>query len=135
LNADHVAAPAVQALAGLREELFDRITRELGEWEIRPIHISLFGSTARGDGDSASDIDLFVVRPGAMLAEDARWREQLDALEQKIARWTGNRAAIVEISENEVERLVAEDRPIVAELRADAIVFAGLTIAELFGEQ
>jgi predicted nucleotidyltransferase len=135
LNSDHVAAPVVEALAGLREELFDRIRRELEKWMVKPIHISLFGSTARGDGDSASDIDLFVVRPDTVLAEDARWREQLDALEQKIALWTGNRAAIVEISASEIERLAREDRPIVANLRADAIVFAGPTIAELLGDE
>ncbi|HEY4810856.1 MAG TPA: nucleotidyltransferase domain-containing protein, partial [Solirubrobacteraceae bacterium] len=63
LNREHLAAPAVLALAGLRGALFNRIERELKTWQIAPVHVSLFGSTARGDGDTHSDIDLFIVRP------------------------------------------------------------------------
>jgi hypothetical protein len=104
---------------------------ELEAWEIPPLHASLFGSAARGDGDARSDIDLFIVRPKEVNQEDPRWREQLSTLESKISRWTGNRAAALDIPESDVDRLLAEDRPIVAELRADAIALAGLPIATL----
>lgn len=70
LNREHLAAGPVLKLAGLRAELVARLRREIEGWEIAPIHASLFGSTARGDGDSRSDIDLFVVRPVAILDED-----------------------------------------------------------------
>jgi predicted nucleotidyltransferase len=134
MNTEHLAYPAVLALIGLRLELFSKIQQVLGAWGLAPVHVSLFGSTARGDGDTHSDIDLFVVRPAGIDQEDARWREQLDELEDRVSRWTGNHAAVVEISESEIERLVAEDRPIVSELRADAIALAGSTIPALLGE-
>lgn len=134
LNRDHLAAPAVESLIGLKVRLLELIRKTLDTWRIPPVHASLFGSAARGDGDTSSDIDLFVVRPRAVTAEDTRWREQLDALEQEIFRCTGNRAAVAEASEDEIERLVADDRQIVAELRADAIVLAGLAITALLGE-
>jgi len=131
LNREHLAAPAVIALAGLRAELFDRIRDELGTWPISPVHASLFGSTARGDGDTHSDIDLFVVRPATIPEEDPRWREQLDGLADKIRGWTGNRASILEKPETELAQLQAEGRPILAELRSDAIVLSGSDIPTL----
>ena len=134
LNREHLACPAVNALVGMKEALFDRIREEIDAWQVAPVHVSLFGSTARGDGDTTSDIDLFVVRPAAVPTEDASWREQLDALDRKIYRWTGNRAGLAAVSEDEIGRLVAEGRPIIAELRADAILLAGLSIATLLGD-
>lgn len=125
LNREHLAAPAVLALAGLRAALFDRIESELDTWQIPPVHVSLFGSTARGDGGTHSDIDLFIVRPETVAAEDLGWQEQLDELRDKIERWTGNRAAMHEKSEAELAQLQAEERPILAELRSDAIVLRG----------
>jgi predicted nucleotidyltransferase len=134
MNSDHLAYPAVIALVGMRVALFGKIQHMLDAWSLAPVHVSLFGSTARGDGDTDSDIDLFVVRPAGIDQEDARWREQLDELEDRVSRWTGNHAAILELSENEIKRLVAEDRLLVSELRADAIALAGSTIPALLGE-
>jgi predicted nucleotidyltransferase len=131
LNQEHLAYPAVVTLAEMRLTLLVRLERQLAAWHVPPVHASLFGSTARGDGDVSSDIDLFVVRPEGVDRDDPRWRRQLSALETKISRWTGNRAAALDVAESEVERLIAEDRPIVAELRADAITLAGVPIATL----
>jgi Nucleotidyltransferase domain len=134
LNRDHVAAPVVDLLAGLRAELFHRIRVALDSWQIAPIHVSLFGSAARGDGDTHSDIDLFVVRPISVSEEDPSWREQLDGLTGNIVRWTGNHAAIVEVSETELRRLAAEEPPIVVQLRSDGIPLRGLNASALLGE-
>jgi predicted nucleotidyltransferase len=134
MNREHLAYPAVVALVGMRVVLFGKIQQALSAWGLAPVHVSLFGSTARGDGGTQSDIDLFVVRPAGIDQEDAGWRGQLDELEDRVFRWTGNRAAVLEISESEIEQLAVEDRPIVSELRADAIVLAGSTIPALLGE-
>jgi predicted nucleotidyltransferase len=133
-NREHLAWPAVETLVGIRNVLLDEIKQEVDAWRVAPIHISLFGSTARGDGSAASDIDLFVVRPRSVDGEDARWREQFDELQRKIYRWTGNEPDIQEVSEERIRRLVADDRPLVGRLRADAIVLTGPPIAALFGE-
>lgn len=134
LNREHLAAPAVDVLAGMRVELLRRIREAVGAWEIEPLHASLFGSTARGEGDTDSDIDLFVVRPDVVAEEDARWRAQVDGLAKQIERWTGNRASIAEAVENEIPRLQRESRPIIDELRSDAIVVEGAEIPALLGD-
>ncbi|MGA2454044.1 MAG: nucleotidyltransferase domain-containing protein [Solirubrobacteraceae bacterium] len=131
LNRDHLAAPAVDILAGMREELLSRVRREFGEWQIAPVHVSLFGSAARGDGDTRSDIDLLVIRASDVDEDEPAWRAQIDGLSDQIQRWTGNYAGIVERTESQIARLSADELPILAELRSDAIVLSGSDIPTL----
>lgn len=125
LNRDHIAAPVALALVSLRSALFDRIRAAIADWEIPPVHASLFGSAARGDGDTTSDIDLFLVRPQAATTEHKAWRVQLDSLARDIARWTGNHAGISEVGEDELEVLVRDRPPVIEELERDAVTLAG----------
>ncbi len=131
LNREHLAAPAVEILAGMRAELLRRIRELVGAWEIAAAHISIFGSTARGDGGTQSDIDVFVVRPDAVSEDDPRWRQQLDELAENIERWTGNKASIAEVAADKIGSIFADGRPIVAELRSDAISLNGADISTL----
>lgn len=133
LNREHLAAPAVEVLAHLRSELLSRLRFAVDSWEIAPIHVSLFGSAARGEGDTDSDIDLFVVRPESVDSENPGWRAQLDLLSRRVLRWTGNQAGIAEIGETDVSRLRQDEPPILEELRADAIVIAGAETGPLLG--
>jgi predicted nucleotidyltransferase len=134
LNRDHLAAPAVELLADLRSELLRRIRDSIGTWEVQPEHLSLFGSAARGDGDTESDIDLFVVRGKAIERQDALWREQLDLLARRIEGWTGNPTRIVEMEQAELALLRKERPPILDELRADAVTLAGPEASTLLEE-
>lgn len=133
LNREHLAAPAVEVLAGMRVELLRRIRELVGAWKIAAVHASIFGSTARGDGGTQSDIDVFVVRPGAASEDDPQWRQQLDDLAENVERWTGNKASVAEAAANEIGTLLEEGRPIVAELRSDAISVGGADIPTLLG--
>ncbi|MGH2972707.1 MAG: nucleotidyltransferase domain-containing protein [Gaiellaceae bacterium] len=133
LNRDHLAAPAVQLLADIWPELLRRLRNEIAHWQIAPVHLSIFGSAARGEGDTASDIDIFVVRPRDVLDDDPRWREQLDDLSDHVLAWTGNHVGLSEVSERDVRRLRRERPPVVGELSRDAISIAGSEPAELFG--
>jgi hypothetical protein len=125
LNREHIAAPVALALVGLRGALLDRLRDALSAWRVPAVHASLFGSAARGDGDTDSDIDLFVVRPAKVSAEDPVWREQLEALERDVRRWTGNHAGVSEVGGDELTRLASERPPVVAELERDAVTLAG----------
>lgn len=125
LNRDHLLAPTVEQMAGARAELIRRLREAIGAWEPAPVHASLFGSAARGDGDTSSDIDLLVVRPAGLDHEDATWREQLDELADSVRRWTGNNAGIAEVSEGELPRLRKDRPPVVEEVSEDAVDLAG----------
>ncbi len=131
LNREHVGAPVAELLAGLRPALFSRLEQRIARWEERPVHASLFGSTSRGEGSIDSDVDIMVVRPGSLAEDDATWRAQIDELARDVRRWTGNRAAISELAEADLDRLARDRPPIVDELRADAVTLAGPDIRAL----
>jgi predicted nucleotidyltransferase len=132
LNRDHVAAAPIVELSNLRLALFRRLSDEVfAFWRPQPIHVSVFGSAARGDGTADSDIDIFLVRPAGIDEDDGKWRAQVEALADNVFRWTGNHAGIAEVSEGDLERL-RHDRPaIVASLRADAVDIAGNPLRSL----
>lgn len=131
LNRDHIAAPAVELLANLRVELFDRIRRAIGDWGIVPVYAAVFGSTARADGDVDSDVDVLMVRPDSIEEDEPCWQAQVEDLRRKIEGWSGNCAGIVEVTEARLAHLRDEERPIIAELRSDAIVVGGSDLTAL----
>jgi DNA-binding transcriptional ArsR family regulator len=131
LNRDHLLAPAVEVMAGVRWELVQRLRELIGGWSLRSFHVSLFGSAARGDGNAASDIDVLVVRPKATDVDDPRWRQQLDDLAERVWAWTGNHAGIVELSEADIPKLLEDRPPVVDEIADHGIDLAGVTVREL----
>lgn len=131
LNREHVAADAVLSLMNLREELFRRLQETISGWTIRPRHVSVFGSTARGDGGAASDIDLLLVRPDEVHEDDEQWRQHVGQLGDLVLRWTGNHAAISELSEDDVARLRDEAPRVVSELQEDSVTVFGPSSSEL----
>jgi hypothetical protein len=135
LNRRHVAAPVVDALAGLRAEFLRRLRDAIASWELAPVHASMFGSAARGDGDTTSDIDLFIVRPDDVEEEDPHWREQLSRLGEQIFEWTGNRAGPVEVAHADVPRLRKSNSPVWQDLAEDGIDLAGLRLSRLLREE
>ena len=130
LNREHLAAEPVLALVSLRRRFVDRLTSELAGWSVPALHASLFGSAARGDGGTSSDVDLLIVRPDAIEEGDTRWRAQLDRLAELVVSWAGNSAGIAEVSEQELARLQHERPPVVEEIERDSITLVGPHIRE-----
>jgi predicted nucleotidyltransferase len=125
LNRDHVAAEPVLMLADLRGRLLERIAETVRRWEAAPDALWLFGSAARGDGSSSSDIDLLVLRSSAMSGDDPTWRQQLDELAEHVSKWSGNDCQILEYSSSELAELVHAGDPLIDELRRDSIAVVG----------
>jgi predicted nucleotidyltransferase len=132
-NREHLAWPAVMVLTTLRETLLDALRTEIGSWSVPPVAAALFGSTARGDGDTHSDVDLLVVRPEFGATQGARimWDDQLARLRDRVYTWTGNRAQIYEVDVGEVAAHVHTGAPVLDEWRRDAITLAGPPIQKI----
>jgi predicted nucleotidyltransferase len=124
LNRDHLAAPQIEALAALRLQLFERLRETIRAWNVSPAVAAVFGSVARGDANAGSDLDILVIRPAAVEADDEAWRDQVMALEESASSWTGNDARSLEYSETELPRLRAEE-PLIAEIASEGVALAG----------
>lgn len=133
LNRYHVAAKPILDLLQLRRTLFNQIGDAVNSWKIEPVHASVFGSAARGDGDLESDIDICLVRPSTVNEEDPVWRSQLNDLAEAVHAWSGNHAGIAEIPQQELRRLKRVVPPVVADLQRDAVLIAGKSVKEILG--
>jgi predicted nucleotidyltransferase len=125
----HVAAEAIIALTRLRGVIIDRITAALQDWSPQPVHASLFGSFARGEATTDSDIDVLVVVDPAADADTVE--EAVDRLDADVRRWTGNAAHIVGRKPDTLAVMVAADDPLVRSWRADHIDLIGTRLLDL----
>ncbi|HEY7952071.1 MAG TPA: nucleotidyltransferase domain-containing protein [Solirubrobacteraceae bacterium] len=123
LNRDHLAAPWIEGLASMRQQLIERLRATIANWE-QPAKIALlFGSVARGDATADSDLDLMVIRRSGCDPDSDPWRTQLLELEQAATAWTGNDARILEYGEEELPRLGSE--PLLKDVLRDGIELYG----------
>jgi predicted nucleotidyltransferase len=124
LNREHLAAPWVQGLTGMRSQLLERLSETVERWEIQPVVAVVFGSVARQEATEESDLDLLVVRPAHHPAASAGWDAQLASLERSATAWTGNDARVIEFGEDELpERSATES--VVREAARDGVAFFG----------
>ena len=131
LNRAHLAADALICLVDLRARMLAFLRDEVRSWRRRPLHVSLFGSAARGDGDTRSDLDLLVIRSDD---DDDVWDGQLFDSGERILASTGNRAAWFVTSPPGLRRAVRADEPILGAWRRDGVHLAGRRLEVLIRE-
>lgn len=119
LNRDHLLAGPVVAIAGAREAFANRVREHVSGWSEQPEVVVLFGSAARGQMRSDSDVDLFVVGEGG-----ERFDDQLVELEQAVHRWTGNDARILMMAPQEVEDALGSE-PVLDDITGEGQVVWG----------
>jgi predicted nucleotidyltransferase len=132
LNRRHVAARHIEALTRVRDEVLSNIRDAIARWEAKPVHAGLFGSSARGEATSHSDIDVLLVRPLPPDDFDEYvWHDQLDRLDGDVRAWTGNAAQLVDLSADTLRRMDRESDPLIASWRAEVIDLHGEPLAQL----
>ncbi len=131
-NREHLAWPAVEVLVGLRRELLRRITEEARGWSVPAQTVAVFGSLARGEGDTDSDVDLLLVHADDLTDRQSQvWEEQVDSLVAAVESWTGNRAQPYDVSLRELRAHVSAAEPIVQSWRREAITLTGRDVNTL----
>ncbi|HYU85650.1 MAG TPA: nucleotidyltransferase domain-containing protein [Kribbellaceae bacterium] len=130
LNRNHLAAAAVLQLTSLRQLLVDRIRALIATWDPRPIHASLFGSTARGDGDLDSDVDILLIHED-FADPPSSWSDQVSDLAERVHEWTGNHAQMYEFSASQLGEHLVAGEPIVQDWIRDGITLAGVDFRHL----
>ncbi len=106
LNRDHLAAGPIIELAHLQRTLLTRLELHLATWTIQPTYAAVFGSTARGEMTSNSDLDLLLIRPDD--ASQTTWDEQVAELSRAVSAWTGNDTRPLEYTDSELAGAAGE---------------------------
>jgi predicted nucleotidyltransferase len=134
LNRDHVAAGPIVALTRLRTDIVSRIAAAVAGWRPLLVHASLFGSFARGEATSASDIDVLLVVEPAMAGDLDSRTAQIDQLAEDIRKWTGNRAQIIDTTLETLSEMITNGDPLVDSWRADHVHLSGARLLDLLRE-
>lgn len=121
-NHDHLAAQYVVGLARIQETFLARLEGLLESWQFPPVYAAVFGSAARGQMATSSDIDLLLVRPRA--AADAEWEDQVNDLAATVTRWLGNDTRVMEFTENEIATR-GRDEPVLNDVLQEGLTVAG----------
>jgi predicted nucleotidyltransferase len=129
LNRDHLLASAVVSTAGIRARLIDLLREEAAELCPAVVHASVFGSFARGAAGEESDIDLLLI--AATDQDIVAWEGQLDLLQERVRRCTGNRCTCTAFSVERMRQLDVSGEPIVDNWVADELLLIGRTIGQL----
>jgi hypothetical protein len=132
-NREHLAWPAIEQLVGIRARLLERIRETVAAWPIAPLHVSLFGSAARRDGDSESDIDVLIVRPDGVGENDDAWDSQVGALRAAVGSWTGNRCQSFVIDRVRLAAHLTAKDPLVDNWLRDEVLIVGDHLVAIIG--
>jgi predicted nucleotidyltransferase len=130
-NAEHLAMPALRALLRLEEHFRARLVEEVAGWQLRAESVVVYGSVARGEATAASDVDILVVRPDPFEPDESGWQRQIADLSDRVLRWTGRRASVVELSTRELGDGLANREPFLVEADRDGWLIAGAALHEL----
>lgn len=133
LNRDHLLAPAVLLAADARQTLIRRMADACRRLSPSPTSASLFGSVARSDSTSRSDIDVLLVVDDDTLLDLDNWLDQLHDLSEQVEAWTGNRLEVVTHSAGHLGDLVGAGEPIIDSWRDEAVTFFGTDIRTILG--
>lgn len=125
INRDHLLYEAVAGLASARQQLWSRMDEHVRGWRHPPEAVVVFGSAARGAGDTGSDIDLLVVRPDDVAESDPAWQADVEDLVTWTTRWTGNTVDMLLYSPRELQALARDGERVLAEIRRDGRFIVG----------
>jgi hypothetical protein len=128
---DNIASRAITSLTHAHPAVLADMGSTAARLEPPPVSLVVFGSFARGEADSGSDIDLLVVRPRHLEEEDPAWRHGLDDWAGQVARLAGNRTELLEVGEAALPRLLQRRKPLWVDIQRDGILVFGSPLAAL----
>jgi hypothetical protein len=132
LVADNLAAQAVLAIANFRRSAIKRLTELASAIRPQPASLVVFGSFARGEADSESDIDVLAVRPLGLGDDDDGWTDALWAWTGAATKALGNPVNVMEAAAEEIPRLLRRRGPSVwTDIVRDGIILVGSPLEEL----
>lgn len=132
LSPDNVAAQAVLAVAGVRRTALDRLTALAADIRPAPASLTVFGSFARGEADSASDLDVLAVRPPRLPSSDDGWTDSLGSWADRATRVVGNPVNLIEATSEELPALLRRKGPSVwRDAAIEGLILTGSPLTDL----
>jgi predicted nucleotidyltransferase len=131
LNREHLLAPVLLAALEVRGRAVELLGEQTGALFPPALHVSVFGSFARGQGDAGSNIDLLVVVPDGHDSHAQAWVAQLQQVQDRVLAATGNRLEPLVLSLDGLRKAAGAGEPLVDSLSADSVRLHGPAFEKL----
>jgi predicted nucleotidyltransferase len=127
----NVAARAVIELGRSSNLVLERIGSGAAALPAPPTSVVVFGSFARGEAVSYSDLDVVIVRPDEVGEDDENWANSIESWRNETRAIAGNPVEVVEVSHHDIQAKLASKQQLWRDVRRDGIVVYGLSLREL----
>ena len=122
---EHVATRALLALANSRVAVMAEMDRAAAEIHPAPISVIAFGSFARGDSEPSSDIDVIMVRPTGIDADDDGWSQAIERWRTVVSRVAGNTVEVLDVDADAIATKLSGGSQLWRDVRRDGQVAFG----------
>jgi predicted nucleotidyltransferase len=130
LNRSHILAEHLVAIDRANDDVLATIRTTAATWPRQPRAIVLFGSVARGDDTSNSDVDILMVWKDEVPPTD-QWENERRHLTDIVYAMTGNTVNVTEFTRTQWEAAVARRDPFVASVEHDGALIVGTSVRAL----
>jgi DNA-binding MarR family transcriptional regulator len=127
----NVAAQALIELARSRDAVLDRIGAAAGQLPAPPLSVIVFGSFARGQAGTDSDLDVVIVRSDDIHEDDDTWSVSIEEWRTQARAIAGNPVEILETSRAEAAARLDGKSTLWRDVARDGVVVHGLSIDDL----
>lgn len=131
-NRKHVLWPGISALVSACDGAIFRLKHQIVEVLVEldssipttdGMTLALFGSVARGDAGSASDVDVLLITPDKTPGEHAE--RVMATIIETVGEATGNQCNVLAVSRHRFDEMVRAEDPLVRSFVEDAEVLRG----------
>ena len=131
LERENLVARLLLDLQDVRRAVIERLRSEALTIRPAPASLVLFGSFARGEARSGSDIDVLAVRAAALGTDDEMWSDSLGRWSESASRIAGNPVRVVAAGIEELPQFLRRPGSAWRSAAAEGIVLIGASLAEL----
>lgn len=128
---EHLATRALLEVADARMTVLAEMGRAASRIRPLPVSVIAFGSFVRGDSEPDSDIDVIVVRPTGIEADNERWTQTVDRWRTDVSRLAGSTVEIVDVDAASVGPKLSGEAQLWLDVRRDGQVVFGQRLDEL----
>ena len=131
LERENQVARLLLDLQDVRRAVIERLRTEASTIQPAPASLVLFGSFARGEARSGSDIDVLAVRAAAVGPDDEMWSDGLGRWSESASRIAGNPVRVVAAGTEELPRLLRRPGSVWRSAASEGIVLIGASLTDV----
>ena len=125
---DHIVAGPILALSRTRDRMIQEMRQIAEGLPVPPASVIVFGSFARGEAGTESDIDTLMIRPSGISELAEAWSESVQQWIDRVGEVSGNRVEVLEAVEDEMPTRLDRGGSVWRDIERDGLIVVGTSL-------